>query len=68
MLTAITTGVTTAISIVGDVISAIFGTASAEGAGIAGTWSAILPAVGLAVGIFVLITGIGIVKSLIKGY
>lgn len=60
MLASITSGVTEAIKIVGQVISAIFSTS--------GSWSAILPAVGLAIGIFVLITGIGIVKSLIKGY
>ena len=67
MLAAITSGVSTAITIGGDVISAIFGTASESG-GVAGAWAAILPAVGLAVGFFVLRGGIGIVKSLIKGY
>lgn len=60
MIAAITTGVTTAITFVGNVIDAIFGS---EGA-----WSDILPAVGLAVGVFVLITAVGILKSLIKGY
>lgn len=60
MATAITTGITSAIKAVGDVISAIFGT---EGA-----WSDVLPVVGLAVGFFVVSIGIGVVKSLIKGY
>lgn len=60
MLDAITSGVGTAITVGGQVIGAIFSSG--------GAWAAILPAVGLAVGFFVLRTGIGIVKSLIKGY
>lgn len=60
MLTAITSGVTTAIKVIGDVISAVTATD--------GAWSDVLPVVGLAVGFFVVITGVGVLKSLIKGY
>lgn len=60
MLAAVATGVTSAITYIGEVISAI---ADANGA-----FGAVLPLVGLAVGMFVVSFGIGIVKSLIKGY
>lgn len=60
MASAITTGITSAITAVGNVITAIFGES--------GDWAAILPMVGLSVGIFVVTTGIAVVKSLIKGY
>lgn len=60
MLTAVTTGVTTAITYIGDVISAI---TSSEGA-----FADVLPLIGLAIGMFVVTFGIGVVKSLIKGY
>ena len=38
MLAAITTGVTTVIGYVGNIIKAITGTAAAEGGGIDGAW------------------------------
>ena len=60
MASTITTGITTAISSIGSVISAIFET---EGA-----WVAVLPVVGLAVGFYVCRIGVRMVKSLIKGY
>lgn len=60
MATAITTGITNAIKYVGQVFSAIF---EAEG-----SWAAVLPVVGLAVGFFVCRVGIRILKSLVKGY
>lgn len=60
MIAAITTGVTTAIGFVGDVVDAIFGTS--------GELAAVLPAVGLAIGVSLVGWGIGKVKSLIKGY
>lgn len=59
MGTAITTGITTAISAVGEVLSALL----SEGA-----WTAVLPLVGLAVGFFVCRVGIRIIKSLVQGY
>lgn len=60
MLTAVTTGVTTAITYIGDVISAI----TSSG----GAFADVLPLIGLAIGMFVVTFGIGVVKSLIKGY
>lgn len=60
MLTAITTGVTNAISMTGSVISAIV----EEN----GAWSAILPVVGLSIGLFIVSIAISTVKKLIKGY
>ena len=60
MLAAVTTGVTTAIQYIGDVISAITGTN--------GAFADVLPLIGLAIGMFVVTFGIGVVKSLIKGY
>ena len=60
MLNAIGTGVTNAITYIGNVVSAIF----SEN----GTLAAILPAIGLSVGVFLVGWGIGQVKSLIKGY
>lgn len=57
---AITTGITSAVTAVGNVLTAIF-TES-------GAWASVLPAIGLAVGFFVISIGIGIVKSLVKGY
>lgn len=60
MGSAITTGITTAINSVGNVISAIVDTD--------GSWVAVLPMVGLAVGFFVCRTGVRMLKSLIKGY
>lgn len=60
MLAQVTAGVTQIITYVGQVIDAI--------AGQTGAWTEILPLVGLAVGMFVISFGIGIVKKLIKGY
>lgn len=67
MLAAITTGVTTVIGYVGNIISAITGTASESG-GIAGTWGSLLPVIGLGVGVMFVMFAITTVKSLIKGY
>lgn len=60
MLSAVATGVTSAITYIGEVIEAIAGTN--------GAFAAVLPLVGLAIGMFVVSFGIGVVKSLIKGY
>lgn len=60
MLAAITTGVTTAITYLGDVVTAIFGTS--------GALADVLPAIGLAIGVTLIGWGIGKVKSLIVGY
>lgn len=60
MAAAITAGITSAIGAVGDVISAIFGTD--------GTWAAILPVIGLGVGVFVIGFAIRTIKNLIQGY
>lgn len=67
MLAAITTGVTTVIGYVGNIISAITGTASESG-GIAGTWGSLLPVIGLGIGVMFVMFAITTVKSLIKGY
>lgn len=67
MLATIKEGVTTVIGFVGSVISAIFGTASADG-GVSGSWSAILPVIGLGVGIFVIFFAVRTIKSLVQGY
>ena len=68
MLAAITTGVTTVIGYVGNVIKAIAGTAAAEGGGIDGAWGSILPVIGLGIGVMFVMFAITTVKSLIKGY
>lgn len=60
MLAAVTAGVTQAITYVGEVLSAIVDTN--------GAFAGVLPLIGLSVGIFVIGTGIGFVKGLIKGY
>ena len=60
MLEVIKTGVTTAISVVGEVMSAVFTTS--------GSWSAILPVIGLGVGIFVIGFAVRTIKSLVQGY
>lgn len=60
MIAAITTGVQSAIGYLGDVVDAIFGTS--------GELGAVLPAIGLAIGVSLIGWGIGKVKSLIKGY
>ena len=60
MLAAITTGVTTVISYVGNVITAITGTA--------GQWKDLLPVIGLGIGVMFVMFAITTVKSLIKGY
>lgn len=60
MLAAVAAGVTNAITYIGEVISAI---ADSNGA-----FAAVLPLIGLAVGMFVVSFGIGTVKRLIKGY
>lgn len=58
MLDTIGTGVGSIITYVGDVISAIT----------SGTWNALLPVIGLSIGVFFVIVAIRFVKSLIKGY
>ena len=68
MLAAITTGVTTVIGYVGNVIKAIAGTAAAEGGGIGGAWGSLLPVIGLGIGVMFVMFAITTVKSLIKGY
>lgn len=68
MLAAITTGVTTVIGYVGNVIKAIAGTAAAEGGGIDGAWGSLLPVIGLGIGVMFVMFAITTVKSLIKGY
>lgn len=60
MIAAVTSGVTAAIGYLGDVVDAIFGTS--------GELAAVLPAIGLAIGVSLIGWGIGKVKSLIKGY
>ncbi len=67
MLAAITTGVTTVIGYVGNIIKAITGTA-AEGGGIDGAWGSLLPVIGLGIGVMFVMFAITTVKSLIKGY
>lgn len=68
MLAAITTGVTTVIGYVGNIIKAITGTAPAEGGGIDGSWGSLLPVIGLGIGVMFVMFAITTVKSLIKGY
>ena len=68
MLAAITTGVTTVIGYVGNIIKAITGTASSEGGGIDGAWGPLLPVIGLGIGVMFVMFAITTVKSLIKGY
>lgn len=60
MLAAISTGVTTIISYVGNVITAITGAA--------GQWKDLLPVIGLGIGVMFVMFAITTVKSLIKGY
>lgn len=67
MLDAITTGVTTVIGYVGNIVKAITGTAS-ESDTLAGAWGALLPVIGLGIGVMFVMFAITTVKSLIKGY
>lgn len=67
MLDAITTGVTTVIGYVGNIIKAITGTV-AESDAVAGVWGALLPVIGLGIGVMFVMFAITTVKSLIKGY
>lgn len=67
MLDAITTGVTTVIGYVGNIIKAISGTV-AESDAVAGAWGALLPVIGLGIGVMFVMFAITTVKSLIKGY
>lgn len=60
MLSAISTGVTTAIGYVGDVLEAIVGTS--------GELSGILPVLGLSIGMGVIGFGIAKLKSVIWGF
>lgn len=60
MLDAISTGVTTAIGYVGDVLSAIVGTS--------GDLAGILPVLGLSIGMGVIGFGISKLKSVIWGF
>lgn len=67
MLAAITSGLDTIISYVGQIISAITGTASSSG-GVAGAWGDLLPVIGLGIAVMFVMFAITTVKSLIKGY
>lgn len=67
MLTALQNGFSAIIGFVGDVISAIFGTASDTG-GVSGSWSEIQTLIGIGVGIFLVRVSVGVVKSLVQGY
>lgn len=67
MIAAITTGFQSIITFVGNVISAITGTVSAEG-GISGAWGSLLPVIGLGIAVMFVMFAITTVKSLIKGY
>lgn len=67
MLTALQSGFKAIIGFVGDVISAIFGTAS-ESNTIAGSWSEIQTLIGIGVGIFLVRVSVGVIKSLVQGY
>lgn len=58
MAETITSGITSAITAVGNVLTAVM----------TGSWSAVLPLVGLAVGFYVCRVGIRIIKSLVQGY
>lgn len=60
MLASISTGVTTVISYVGNVITAITGAS--------GAWKDLLPVIGLGIGVMFVMFSITTVKSLIKGY
>lgn len=60
MISAVSTGVSTAIGFVGDVADAMFGSS--------GDLAVLLPAVGLAIGVSLVGWGFRKVKSLIKGY
>lgn len=67
MLAALQSGFEAIIGFVGDVISAIFGTAT-EAGGVAGSWSEIQALIGIGVGIFLVRVSVGVVKSLVQGY
>ena len=67
MLAALQSGFSAIIGFVGDVISAIFGTAS-ESNTVAGSWSEVQTLIGIGVGIFLVRVSVGVVKSLVQGY
>lgn len=67
MLDAITTGVTTVIGYVGNIVKAITGVASETDA-LSGAWGSLLPVIGLGIGVMFVMFAITTVKSLIKGY
>lgn len=67
MLAALQSGFKAIIGFVGDVISAIFGTATESG-GVAGSWSEIQTLIGIGVGIFLVRVSVGVIKSLVQGY
>lgn len=67
MLAALQSGFEAIIGFVGDVISAIFGTATEVG-GVAGSWSEIQTLIGIGVGIFLVRVSVGVIKSLVQGY
>ena len=66
MLQALQDGFSAIIGFVGEVISAIFGTAS-EGT-TAGSWAEIQTLIGIGVGIFLVRVSVGVIKSLVQGY
>lgn len=67
MLDALKTGFSAIVGFVGDVISAIFGTAGTQGT-VAGSWAEIQPVIGIGVGIFLVGVSVRVIKSLIQGY
>jgi len=67
MLAALQSGFEAIIGFVGDVISAIFGTAT-EAGGVSGSWAEIQTLIGIGVGIFLVRVSVGVIKSLVQGY
>lgn len=67
MLDALKSGFKAIIGFVGDVISAIFGTAT-EADVVAGSWAEIQTLIGIGVGIFLVRVSVGVIKSLVQGY
>ena len=65
MIQTITSGVTAAISMTGQVISAIFGASGTEGSG---SWSAVQDVIGLQIGMGVIGFAIVKIKSIVYGF
>lgn len=60
MIQNLTAGVTAVIGWFGDVVTALFGES--------GSWAALAPIVGVAVGIGIAFTAVRIIKSIVVGY